>query len=128
MNAVILMGNLGRDPELRQTNNGKSVCELSLATSSGRDQAEWHRVVCWDKTAEVVAEHKRKGDSVVVEGRLVYRDWEDKQGNKRKTAEVVAHRVHFVAGGQRGSNTHAPQEPDAGGGSGGSFDDNEIPF
>lgn len=95
MNKAILIGNLGRDPETRNA-NGKVVCEFSLATSEGRDETTWHRIVAWDKTAELCTKYLSKGSRVAVEGRINVRDWTDKEGNKRQTTEIVAHRVEFL--------------------------------
>lgn len=106
MNSVQLIGRLGADPELRHTQSGKAVCNLRMAISNGRDRdATWLDVVCWDRTAELVAQYKGKGDEVAVEGRLQVREWRDKDGNNRKSVEVVAFRVHFIGpksdGGER---------------------------
>ena len=117
VNKVILIGNLGRDPELRYTQNGQPVANFSLATSenwtdktSGEkvEKTEWHRVVVWGRTAEHCSQYLSKGRSVYIEGRLQTRDWEDKEGQKRSTTEVNAQTVQFL-GGPRGQN-----QPDAG--------------
>ena len=97
MNSVQLVGNLGRDPEVRFTEGGRAVCNFSVATSSGKDrEPDWHRVVVWEKQAEACGQYLRKGSKVAVEGRLTYRTWKDKEGREVTTAEVVAHRVHFL--------------------------------
>lgn len=93
MNSVSLYGRLGRDPETRQA-GGADVCEFSLATGSG-DRTQWHRVVCFGKSAEIAAKYLRKGGSAGVVGELRYRKWEDKDGNKRETTEIVAREVHL---------------------------------
>ncbi len=141
VNKVILIGNLGRDPELRYTQSGQAVANFSLATTErfgGRDggeqreQTEWHRIVTWGKTAENCAQYLSKGRSVYVEGRIQTRDWEDKDGNKRSTTEIVAQRVQFLGSGPRsgagaGSGATAPEPPPpAEGEAGGPGDD--IPF
>ena len=98
VNKVILMGNLGRDPETRFTANGAAVCNLRIATTrswkdkaSGerREETEWHSVVLYDRLAEIAGEYLRKGRPVYVEGRLQTRKWQDKEGQDRYTTEIV---------------------------------------
>ena len=117
INKVILIGNLGRDPELRYTQNGQPVANFSLATSeqwtdknSGEkvERTEWHRIVVWGRSAEHCSQYLAKGRTVYIEGRLQTREWEDKEGQKRSTTEVNAQTVQFL-GGPRGQN-----QPDAG--------------
>lgn len=104
VNKAILVGNLGRDPELRQTPNGQSVCNFTLATSenwtdkSGErvERTEWHRIVAWGRTGEMCAQYLSKGRTVYVEGRIQTREWEDKDGNKRYTTEINANTVNFI--------------------------------
>lgn len=104
LNKVILIGNVGADPEVRQTSGGTSVCELSLATSeSYKDKdgnrttkTEWHRIVVWGATADNVGRFVKKGSKVYVEGRIQTREWEDKDGNKRYTTEIIASQVTFL--------------------------------
>jgi single-strand DNA-binding protein len=111
VNKVILIGNLGRDPELRYTQSGQAVANFTLATSerfankSGEQQerTEWHRIVAWGKTGELCAQYLSKGRSVYIEGRLQTREWEDKEGQKRSTTEIVAQNVTFL-----GPRTGAP--------------------
>ena len=101
VNKVILVGNLGRDPEVRYTQGGAPVANFTLATNdvwtdkSGarQEKTEWHRVVVWGKTAEIVREHLSKGKQVYIEGSLQTRQWDDREGNKRSTTEVKANRV-----------------------------------
>ncbi len=117
LNKVILIGNLGRDPEVKYTQNGTAVANLSVATNevwtdkSGQKQerTEWHRVVVWGKQAQVLAEHLAKGKQVYVEGSLQTRSWDDRDGNKRYTTEVRAARV-LMLGRAEGSRveTEAP--------------------
>ncbi len=111
VNKIILVGNLGRDAELRYTPGGAPVATLSLATTevwtdrtSGQRQekTEWHRVVLWGKTAESLNEYLTKGKQIYVEGRLQTRQWDDKDGNKRYTTEVRGDRVVLLGGGTRG--------------------------
>ena len=109
VNKVILIGNLGRDPELRYTQSGSAVANFTLATNerwrdkdgNNQERTEWHRIVVWGRTAENCAQYLQKGRSVYVEGRLQTREWEDKDGNKRNTTEVNALNVQFLGG--RGS-------------------------
>jgi single-strand DNA-binding protein len=104
VNKVILVGNLGRDPELRYTQQGTAVANFSLATSESfkkkdgtRDErTEWHRIVVWGQTAEFCSQYLSKGRTVYIEGRLQTREWENKEGQKQKTTEVVAQEVRFV--------------------------------
>lgn len=121
VNKVILIGNLGRDPELRYTQSGQAVTNFSLATTerfSTRDgdrqeRTEWHRIVAFGRTAELCAQYLAKGRSIYLEGRLQTNEWEDKEGQKRRTTEIVAFTVQFL-GGRGGSSG----EPSGGGGPG----------
>lgn len=110
VNKVILVGNLGRDPELRYTQNGQAVANFSLATTDRwnskegqrEERTEWHRIVAWGKTAELCAQYLGKGRSVYLEGRIQSREWEDREGQKRNTTEIVAQTIQFLGG--RGGN------------------------
>ena len=111
VNKVILVGNLGRDPELRYTQNGQAVANFSVATSENwkdkntgerQERTEWHRIVVWGRVGENCAQYLSKGRTVYIEGRLQTREWEDKEGQKRKTTEINAQTVQFL-GGPRGS-------------------------
>src|SRR6186997_3377060 len=111
VNKVILVGNLGRDAELRYTPGGAPVATLNMATTevwndkaSGQKQekTEWHRVVLWGKTAESLQEYLTKGKQIYVEGRLQTRSWDDKDGNKKYMTEVRADRVVLLSGGGGG--------------------------
>jgi single-strand DNA-binding protein len=132
VNKVILVGHLGADPEMRYTQSGSGVCELRVATNetwndkSGQRQerTEWHRVVVWGKLAELCSKFLSKGRLVYVEGRLRTRSWDDKDGNKRYTTEIIANDVQFLGGregggGGRGARDDGPPADDFGGG----FDD-----
>ena len=115
VNKVILIGHLGADPELKQTQGNRAVCNLSLATNevfkdkSGarQERTEWHRVTVWGEQAESCAKYLGKGRSVYVEGRLQTRSWEDKDGKKRYSTDVVADRVVFLGGQGESSNVRA---------------------
>jgi single-strand DNA-binding protein len=111
VNKAILIGNLGRDPELRYTQNGQAVANFTLATNetwtdkSGErvERTEWHRIVVWGKMAESCGQYLSKGRTVYIEGRIQTREWEDKDGNKRYTTEINAQTVQFL-GGPRGES------------------------
>ena len=158
VNKVILVGNLGADPELKYTPSNRAVCNLSVATNevwkdkSGQKQekTEWHRVNVWGEQAENCSKFLTKGRMVYVEGRLQTRSWDDKEGKKRYSTEVVADRVVFLGGGAGAENgggggggrragggrpgwgeetQQPPSEPSDGGGSGPPpAGDDEIPF
>lgn len=122
INKVILVGNLGADPETRYTANGQAVTNIRLATTrSWRDrqsgeqqeQTEWHRVVFFGRTAEVAGEYLKKGRQVYIEGRLQTREWEDREGNKRWTTEIVADEMQMLGGRDGGGS--ASYEPSGGG-------------
>ncbi|HTO55133.1 MAG TPA: single-stranded DNA-binding protein [Myxococcota bacterium] len=108
VNKVILVGNVGRDPELRYTQSGQPVASFSIATNerfkdrdgNWKDRTEWHRIVAWARLAEICGEYLRKGSPVYIEGRIQTRDWEDKEGNKRQTTEIVALSMQML--GRRG--------------------------
>jgi single-strand DNA-binding protein len=107
VNKVILVGNLGRDSELRYTPGGAAVATLNLATTEvwndrnnqRQEKTEWHRVVLWGKQAESLQEYLTKGKQIYVEGRLQTRQWDDKDGNKRYTTEIKADRITLLGGG-----------------------------
>ena len=115
VNKVILVGNLGRDAELRYTPGGAAVATLNMATTevwndkSGQKQekTEWHRVVLWGKSAETLSEYLTKGKQIYVEGRLQTRQWDDKDGNKRYTTEIRGDRVMLLSGGGGGMGPRA---------------------
>ena len=108
VNKVIIVGNVGRDPELRYTQSGQPVASFSIATNerfkdkdgNWKDRTEWHRIVAWARLAEICGEYLRKGSQVYVEGRIQTRDWEDKEGNKRQTTEIIALGMQML--GRRG--------------------------
>lgn len=107
VNKVILLGRLGKDPELRETSSGH-VCKFSLATDKGGKQRDagpdWHNVVAFNKTAELIAKYLKKGDQCYIEGRLNYSSYE-KDGEKRYFTEVVVDVVKFIGGGKSGGGT-----------------------
>ena len=134
VNRVILVGNLGRDPEVKYTQNGTAVANLSVATNEvwtdkagqKQEKTEWHRVVVWGKQAQVLGEHLTKGKQIYVEGSLQTRSWDDRDGNKRYTTEIRAARVLMLgrAEGARAEPESPASEvemvPDA--------TDEEVPF
>jgi single-strand DNA-binding protein len=114
VNKVILVGNLGRDAELRYTPGGAPVATLNLATTevwndktSGQKQekTEWHRIVLWGKSAESLSEYLTKGKQIFVEGRLQTRKWQDKDGNDKYTTEIRADRITLLGGGGGGGRS-----------------------
>jgi single-strand DNA-binding protein len=113
VNKVILVGNLGRDAELRYTPGGAPVATLNLATTEvwndkagqKQEKTEWHRVVLWGKSAETLSEYLVKGKQIYVEGRLQTRQWDDKDGNKRYTTEIRGDRIVLLGGGGRGAGS-----------------------
>ena len=129
INKVILIGNLGRDPEVRYTPNGNAICNISVATTrnwkdktSGDkvEETEWHRVVFYDRLAEVAGEYLKKGRPVYVEGRLKTRKWQDKEGKDVYTTEVIADNMQLLGGreGMGGSDAGGDSGYDQGGGRG----------
>jgi single-strand DNA-binding protein len=132
VNKVILVGNLGRDFELRYTPGGSPVGTMNLATTESwkdkegqrQEKTEWHRVVVWGKTAENLNEYLTKGKQVYVEGRLQTRQWDDKDGNKRYTTEVRADSVVLLGGKGVSEPSHVSDEMVAAG----DVADDDIPF
>ncbi len=126
INKVILIGNLGRDPELRYTPSGQAVANFTLATSESfttksgerQERTEWHRIVAWGRTAEICAQYLAKGRTVYVEGGLRTREWENKDGQKQRTTEIHATTVQFLGSprggpGERPAGRGAPGEAPA---------------
>ena len=146
LNKAMIIGNLGRDPEMRYTPNGQAVTQFTVAVNRSyrvgeewKEETEWFRVVAWAQLAERTAEHLRKGNKVYVEGRLQTRSWEDKDGQKRYTTELVANQVTSLqprtredgipepGGAPREARGGAPSAP-GGGDEFGSSDLDELPF
>ena len=154
VNKVILIGNLGDDPEVRYTSGGSAVANIRMATSESwkdkesgekQERTEWHRVVFFGRLAEIVAEYLKKGSQVYIEGALRTNKWQDKSGNDRYTTEIIANEMQML--GNKGERTTGPavdgKAPDGGGTSGKSaatgqakkapppqdeFVDDDIPF
>jgi len=118
VNKVILIGNLGKDPELRYAPSGSAVANFSLATSeqwkdqegNPQERTSWHNIVVWGKLAEIAAEYLKKGRKVYIEGRLQYRDYEDKSGNKRYVTEVVVNDLVMLGSRQDGTDREEPAQ------------------
>ena len=153
INKVILVGNLGADPDTRYMPSGKAVTNIRIATSESwkdkqtgdmQERTEWHSVVLYDKLGEIAAEYLRKGSQVYIEGKIRTRKWQDKEGKDRYTTEIIADQMQMLGG--RGGGGSASSEPrsssrpapaqedrsaapvdEGGGGGGGEFDD-DIPF
>ncbi|MEO8314836.1 MAG: single-stranded DNA-binding protein [Pseudomonadota bacterium] len=150
VNKVILIGNLGQDPETRTTPGGTTVTNIRIATSESwkdktsgemKEQTEWHGIVLWNRLGEIAAEYLKKGSQVYIEGRLQTRKWQDKQGNDRYTTEIVASEMQMMgsrAGGGGGATQETRDAREGAGrgpataappGGGGSPDfDDDIPF
>jgi len=119
INKVILIGNLGQDPESRTTPGGTTVTNIRIATSESwrdkqsgemKENTEWHTVVLWSRLGEIAAEYLKKGSQVYIEGRLQTRKWQDKQGNDRYTTEIVAGEMQMMGGRGGGGGGGAAQE------------------
>jgi single-strand DNA-binding protein len=149
VNKVILIGNLGRDPEVRSTPSGQAVASFTLATSrrwrdkggQKQEQTEWHNIVCWGKQAEIAGQYLTKGKQIYVEGRLQTRSWEDKQsGEKKYRTEIVCDNFQMLGsrgGGGGDFESHSTTAAasgssgpsyDEGGGDFGASEDDDIPF
>ena len=154
INKVILVGNLGADPDTRYMPSGKAVTNIRVATSESwkdkqtgdmQERTEWHSIVMYDKLGEIAAEYLRKGSQVYIEGKIRTRKWQDKEGKDRYTTEIIADQMQMLGGrgGGGGASSEprsssrpapasedrsaAPVDEGGGGGGGGEFDD-DIPF
>ena len=133
VNKVILIGNLGADPEVRRTHSGQPVANLRVATSrrvkdrdgNWSDQTEWHSVVCFARLAELADQYLRKGSKIFVEGRLQTRSWEDREGKKQYRTEVVCENLKFLD--SRGSGPSDDSHSGSSGGSGREDDSHDMP-
>ena len=135
VNKAILVGNLGADPELRYTPSGRAVANFTIATReqwTGKDgqkeeKTEWHRIVAWARLGEICGEYLKKGSQVYIEGRIQTRSWEDRDGNKRYTTEIVAQTMQMLGSPGKQAKTESfegrfPQEEPI------SIPDDDIPF
>ena len=158
VNKVILVGRLGRDPETRYTGGGQAVANFSMATDESykdkngerQKRTEWHKIVVWSKLAEIAQQYLKKGSLLYLEGRLQTREWQDKEGQKRTTTEIVATNFRFLGGRAEGAaaggggatarsggddmESHAAPADDSYGGGGGhagggpEISDEDLPF
>ncbi|MBW2062052.1 MAG: single-stranded DNA-binding protein [Deltaproteobacteria bacterium] len=150
INKAILIGNLGRDPEIRYTQNGTAVCNFTIATTetytpkgsdSRESKTEWHRIVTFGRLAEICGEYLAKGKQVYIEGRIQTRDWEDRDGNKRWTTEIVAQTMKMLGptpqgaratdideGASRSVKEQGPESTYGEFDQGGPASDDDIPF
>lgn len=142
LNKVMLIGNLGKDPEVRFTGGGQAVANFPIATTekwknkegTWEEKTEWHNIVVWGKLAELCREYLHKGRSAYIEGRLQTRSWQDKDGNKRYTTEVIAQTVQFLGGknagdsGPRDAGPSPSQAPSSQEGPPAFNEDEDIPF
>ena len=135
-NKIILVGNLGRDPELRYTPQGDAVCSFSMATNERRkdksgemqDQTTWFRVTLWGKKEEAASQYLVKGRSVYIEGRLRVEEWTDKDGNPRHSLEVNGTEMQFIGGGKSDGEPREQARAASAGGDPAPIDDDDIPF
>lgn len=130
INKVMLIGNLGRDPEVRYTSNGQAVASFSIATTevgamkdgNRPEYTEWHRIVAWGRLAEICGEYLTKGKSVYIEGSLRTRSWEDKEGIKRWTTEIVARSMQILTPAGSGGGKSTQSQPSD------NFDQDDVSF
>ena len=150
VNKVILVGRLGRDPELKYTASGTPFCRFSMATDDSwndkgtgerQERTEWHNIVAWDRLAEICNQYLTKGKLIYIEGSLQTREWDDQEGNKRKTTEIRARDMVMLSGGagegtgatqRRSMSAEAPGDAGSSGTSAGAgtstITDDDIPF
>lgn len=148
VNKVILIGNLGRDPELRYTPGGQPIVNFTLATTERwndkngqrQERTEWHSIVAWGRLAELANQYLKKGRAAFVEGRITTRSWDDRDGNKKYRTEIVASQIQFLSsgpGGQSGAegpavpesaSRNAPAEPESQPPEPGASVEEELPF
>jgi single-strand DNA-binding protein len=129
VNKAIIIGNLGRDPEMRYTPSGVAVASFSVATSDEwkdkdgqkQERTEWHRIVAWRGLGEVCGKYLRKGSQVYIEGKIQTRKWEDKNGVERYTTEIVAQNMQMLGGPKQGGGQSDPGYTET-------PDDSQIPF
>ena len=137
LNRVMLIGNLGKDPEVRFTGTGRAVARFPLATSEvwndaegqRQERTEWHNIVVWGKQAETCGQYLAKGRQVFIEGSVRSRQYDDKEGNKRYITEIIAQRVQFLGGGGgRGGEARGGGMSDEPPAAPGAAEDDDIPF
>ncbi len=137
VNKVIVVGNLGQDPDTKYLPSGSAVTNISVATSESwkdkqtgekKERTEWHRVAAFGRLAEIMAEYLRKGSQVYIEGKLRTRKWQDKDGNDRYTTEIIADQMQMLGGRQESKPAPTPQAPQPQPEPGPDDFDDEIPF
>ena len=139
VNKVILIGNLGKDPEMKYMPNGKAVANFSIATSESwkdkssgdkKEKTEWHNIVTFDKLAEICGQYLKKGSTVYIEGKLQTRKWQDKNGVDRYTTEILANEMKMMGGKKEGGGEKSEESASysAPAASGGAAFDDSIPF
>ena len=137
LNKVLIIGNLGNDPEIKYTQSGSPVANLSIATSekwkdknSGeqKEQVEWHRIVLFSRLAEIAEQYLKKGSKVFVEGKLQTRDWEDSEGKKRYTTEIIAREMSMLDSRQGAENSQQLKSDSTGKGKSDESFEEDIPF
>jgi single-strand DNA-binding protein len=141
INKVIIVGNLGKDPEVSYVPSGAAVAKFSVATSETwkdkntgekKERTEWHRIVAWDKLGEICGKYLSKGRQVYVEGKLQSRSYDDKEGVKRYVTEIIAQDVQFLGGNRDASDSGrsggGPAQHEPAGGHGPAAGDDDIPF
>ena len=137
INKVTLVGNLGKDPEMKYTASGAAICNVTIATSeSGKDKqsgeqvekTEWHRVVAFQRLAEIMGEYLKKGSQVYIEGKLQTRKWQDQNGQDRYTTEVVANDMLMLSGRPESKSEDKPGFRDKPAVTGKDFEDDGLPF
>jgi len=138
VNKVILIGNLGKDPEMRYMPNGEAVTNITLATTETwkdkngekQEKTEWHRITFYRKLAEIVGEYLKKGSQVYIEGRLETRKWQDKSGNDRYTTEIIANDMKMLGSRSQSNESKPRQDDDVAPKQGSGFEemDDDIPF
>lgn len=138
VNKAILIGNLGADPELRYTPSGSAVASFNIATTEkwkGKDgqlqeRTDWHRIILWERQAEIAKEYLRKGSSVYIEGRIQTRNYEDKDGVKRYVTEIIGQRMQLLGGrgGGAAGGEGSPAEPPPAPPSDLAAEDDDLPF
>jgi single-strand DNA-binding protein len=127
VNKVIIIGHLGKDPEVRYTPSGQAVANFTIATTENwndkqgqkQERTEWHRIVAWGKSAELAGEYLSKGRQVYIEGKLQTRQWDDRDGNKKYTTEIIANNITFLGGRGDGQSTGGGNRRSMGQGDGG---------
>ncbi len=136
INKVILIGNLGQDPDVKYTPSGTAIANLSIATSESwkdkntgetKEKTEWHKLVFFSKLAEVCGEYLKKGSKIYVEGKLSTEEWEDKSGQKRYTTKIICNSLQMLDGATKGDGHYKPPPPETTSAPANDFDD-DIPF